>query len=75
MSLEKFWELHSSLPGSGLIVYRINENVDYSKGNREGYPDHIYVFRPGEVNSTLHLEIQKMLFIRGIGRTSIGTSD
>lgn len=66
----------SSLPGSGLIVYRINENVDYSKGNREGYPDHIYVFRPGEVNSTFASGNTKNAFLsEESGRTSIGTSD
>jgi len=40
----------SSLSGSGLIVYRINNNVDPWIGNRNGLPDHIYVFRPNEVN-------------------------
>ncbi len=33
----------SELPGSGLIVYRINERVS---GNVSGPPDEIYVFRP-----------------------------
>jgi M6 family metalloprotease-like protein len=37
----------SQLPGSGLIVYRINERVS---GNASGPPDEIYVFRP---NGTL----------------------
>lgn len=39
----------SYLPGSGLIVYRINEAVDAWLGNRNGYPDHIYIFRPNEI--------------------------
>ena len=39
----------SSLPGSGLIVYRINNNVDPWVGNRNGSPDHVYIFRPNEV--------------------------
>lgn len=66
----------SSLPGSGLIVYRINENVDYSKGNREGYPDHIYVFRPGEVNSTFASGNTRNAFLsQESGRTSIGNKD
>ncbi|NLM03849.1 MAG: N-acetylmuramoyl-L-alanine amidase, partial [Clostridiales bacterium] len=40
----------SSLPGSGLIVYRINNNVDPWVGNRNGSPDHVYIFRPNEVS-------------------------
>ncbi len=34
----------SSLPGSGLLVYRINEKVP---GNAYGPPDEEYVYRPG----------------------------
>lgn len=34
------------LPGSGLIVYRINTNQD-GIGNRDGPPDELYVYRPG----------------------------
>ena len=40
----------SSLSGSGLIVYRINNNVDPWIGNRNGLPDHVYIFRPNEVS-------------------------
>lgn len=36
----------NSLPGSGLLVYRINKNKDGS-GNSEGPPDEVYVYRPG----------------------------
>ena len=34
----------SSLPGSGLLVYRVNPDVT---GNSEGPPDELYVYRPG----------------------------
>ena len=41
----------SSIPGNGLIIYRINESY-YPKGNRDGEEaggkkDEVYVFRPG----------------------------
>ena len=38
----------SSLPGSGLIVYRINPNANsLRRGNPCGPPDEVYVYRPG----------------------------
>jgi M6 family metalloprotease-like protein len=36
----------SSLPGDGLLVYRINTAVD-GTGNALGPPDEVYVYRPG----------------------------
>lgn len=36
----------SSLPGSGLLVYRINTLMD-GKGNEYGPPDELYLYRPG----------------------------
>jgi len=36
----------SGLPGSGLLVYRINTAVD-GEGNAYGPPDEVYVYRPG----------------------------
>ncbi|MCK5087984.1 MAG: M6 family metalloprotease domain-containing protein [Melioribacteraceae bacterium] len=35
----------SSVPGSGLIVYRINSSED-GNGNRNGPPDEVYIYRP-----------------------------
>lgn len=32
------------LPGSGLLIYRINEDLG---GNADGPPDEVYIFRPG----------------------------
>jgi M6 family metalloprotease-like protein/uncharacterized repeat protein (TIGR02543 family) len=35
----------SSLPGEGLLVYRINKSKD-GKGNQDGPPDEVYIYRP-----------------------------
>jgi M6 family metalloprotease-like protein len=35
----------SSLPSSGLLVYRINSNLD-GQGNAGGPPDEVYIYRP-----------------------------
>jgi M6 family metalloprotease-like protein len=35
----------SSVPGSGLIVYRINQSA--GNGNAGGPPDEVYIYRPG----------------------------
>lgn len=64
------------LPGSGLIVYRINDNVDAFYGNRNGYPDHIYVFRQGDINSTYAQGNTRTAFLsQESGRTSIGSNN
>lgn len=66
----------STLPGSGLIVYRINENVNAYLGNRNGYPDHIYVFRNGDINNTYASGNTRTAFLsQESGRTSIGSND
>ncbi|MCR1951916.1 cell wall-binding repeat-containing protein [Clostridium sp. DSM 100503] len=66
----------STLPGSGLIVYRINEDVDPYLGNRNGYPDHIYVFRDGDINSTYASgNTRTSFFSQESGRISIGNND
>jgi M6 family metalloprotease-like protein len=43
----KAGSFESSLPGSGLIVYRINTTVNDGSGNRNGPPDEVYIYRPG----------------------------
>ena len=40
----------SSIPGSGLLVYRINTAQD-GKGNANGPPDEVYLYRPGGTTS------------------------
>jgi M6 family metalloprotease-like protein len=37
----------SSVPGSGLLVYRIDTAVNDGSGNRNGPPDEVYIYRPG----------------------------
>ncbi|MEI7847777.1 MAG: M6 family metalloprotease domain-containing protein, partial [Chloroflexota bacterium] len=37
-------DFESALPGSGLLVYRINSAV---YGNADGPPDEVYIYRPG----------------------------
>ena len=37
----------SSVPGSGLLAYRINTTVNDGSGNRNGPPDEVYIYRPG----------------------------
>lgn len=40
-----------SLPGSGLLVYRINA-LENGNGNAQGPPDEIYLYRPGGSSSS-----------------------
>lgn len=66
----------STLPGSGIIVYRINENVDPYIGNRNGYPDHIYIFRQDDINNTYAQGNTRTAFLsQESGRTSIGSNN
>jgi len=51
----------AALPGSGLIVYRVNDSID---GNSDGPPDMLYVFRKDSVNSAY--------LSAGSGRTEMG---
>ena len=41
-------QFESSLPGSGLIIYRVNPSIE---GNADGPPDELYVYRPGGTSS------------------------
>ncbi|GKX68612.1 M6 family metalloprotease domain-containing protein [Inconstantimicrobium mannanitabidum] len=63
----------SSLPGSGLLVYRINTAVD-GKGNAEGPPDEVYVYRPGGT-TTENGDPENANLSSDVGRTSIGGAD
>ncbi|MDU5107876.1 cell wall-binding repeat-containing protein [Clostridium sp.] len=66
----------SILPGSGLIVYRINNNVNEFYGNRNGSPDHVYVFRQGDINNTYAQGNTRTAFLsKESGRTSIGSNN
>ena len=59
----------TGLPGSGLIVYRINTAAD-GNGNADGPPDEVYVYRP---NGSLSVngDPSAAHFSSGAGRTAI----
>lgn len=58
----------SQLPGSGLLVYRININSK-GLGNSEGPPDEVYIFRPGG-SKIENGYIDKANFSNYVGRSS-----
>lgn len=59
----------TGLPGSGLVVYRINTAAD-GNGNADGPPDEVYVYRP---NGSLQVngDPSAAHFSSGAGRTAI----
>jgi M6 family metalloprotease-like protein len=61
-----------SLPGEGLIVYRINSTMD-GQGNSSGPPDEVYVYRP---DGTVTVDGNPSLanFNSAVGRTAINDS-
>ncbi|MCL2131917.1 MAG: M6 family metalloprotease domain-containing protein [Lentimicrobiaceae bacterium] len=61
-----YWD--SQIPGSGLLIYRINPSVQ--EGNAEGPPDEVYVFRPGGTNTTTDGVIANAHFSSQVGRTT-----
>jgi M6 family metalloprotease-like protein/LPXTG-motif cell wall-anchored protein len=66
----------SSLPGSGILVYRINQKVNEFKGNIYGSPDHIYIFRPGDIDSSSAAGYINSAFLsKDESRDKIGTSN
>lgn len=59
----------NSIPGEGLLVYRINQTAD-NKGNREGPPDEVYLFRPGG-SSTSNGDVYNAYFCQSKNRVFI----
>jgi len=59
----------SLLPGEGLLVYRINTTRD-GRGNSDGPPDEVYIYRPGGSKSFNGLPANAN-FNRNVGRTTI----
>ena len=57
----------SSVPGSGLLVYRIDPSVG---GNASGPPDEVYIYRPGGTRTTNGTP-GSAYFSAGIHRTKI----
>ncbi len=62
----------SSVPGSGLIVYRINSSRD-GIGNADGPPDEVYVYRPGGT-TTANGSLSSAYFAAEVGRTTFNNS-
>ena len=58
----------TSLPGSGLLVYRINTAAE--DGNADGPPDEVYLYRPGGTNS-VNGTVNAAHFSSQVGRTEI----
>ncbi|MDR0232698.1 MAG: M6 family metalloprotease domain-containing protein [Dysgonamonadaceae bacterium] len=56
----------ASLPGSGLIIYRVNPGLE---GNASGPPDEVYVFREGARNMTTKGNLNQAYFSSQSGRT------
>ncbi len=48
LKVQRLGTYESNLPGTGLLIYRINNSVAY--GNSQGPPDEVYLYRP---NGTL----------------------
>ena len=63
---KKTGTFESSVPGSGMLIYRINPAYD---GNADGPPDEVYLFRPGGVVQLLtEVFIQLILVVKLIGQ-------
>jgi M6 family metalloprotease-like protein len=56
-----------SLPGEGLLVYRINST---RSGNAQGPPDELYIYRPGGT-TTVNGTLSSAPFSSDVGRTGI----
>jgi M6 family metalloprotease-like protein len=60
----------SSLPGSGLLIYRINPAYD---GNADGPPDEVYIYRPNGT-TTVNGSIYSANYSANVGRTAINST-
>jgi M6 family metalloprotease-like protein len=69
---KKTGTFENSLPGEGLLVYRINSSVD-GAGNRNGPPDEVYIYRPGGTTTANGTPINAP-YSSNAGRTSINDS-
>ncbi|MCL2098058.1 MAG: M6 family metalloprotease domain-containing protein [Bacteroidales bacterium] len=64
-----YWD--SSIPGSGLIIYRVNPLL---QGNADGPPDEVYIFRPGGSNTVANGTLNSAHFSSQVGRTTFDNS-
>lgn len=66
-------ELEAKIPGSGLIIYRVNTE---QTTNITGGKDYLYVFRPGETEEgAAKGDLTKSFLSKDSGRTSYGSDD
>jgi M6 family metalloprotease-like protein len=69
-------ELDVKIPGSGLIIYRINQRSENLTNRLGNGVDGVYVFRPGETNTAADAGDMTESFLSSeSGRTSYGTED
>ncbi len=61
----------SSIPGSGLLVYRINTTV--GDGNADGPPDEVYLYRPNGT-TTVNGTVSAANYSLETGRTAINST-
>ena len=67
------WELEGKIPGSGLIIYRVNTE---ETSNYVGDKDYIYIFRPGETEEGAgNGNLSEAFLSKQSGRTSYGSDD
>ncbi|OFV79749.1 MAG: hypothetical protein A2Y78_12635 [Acidobacteria bacterium RBG_13_68_16] len=60
----------NSVPGSGLLVYRINTATGQPAGNPCGPPDEVYVYRPGGT-ATVNGNVSSANLASDVSRTAI----
>ena len=66
-------QLDEKIPGSGLIIYRVNTE---ETSNYHGNKDYIYVFRPGETGEgDGNGKLSEAFLSKESGRTTYGSSD
>ncbi len=61
----------NQIPGSGLLVYRINTSA--GNGNASGPPDEVYIYRPGGT-TTVNGTIINAHYSSQVGRTAINST-
>jgi M6 family metalloprotease-like protein len=69
-------DLDYKIPGSGLIVYRVNKNVEDLSNKKDPSADGIYIFRPGDTSVRSDAgDISTSFLSRQSNRTTYGSSD
>jgi M6 family metalloprotease-like protein len=61
----------SSIPGSGMLIYRINTAV--GEGNADGPPDEVYIYRPNGT-TTVNGTVNSANYSLETGRTAINST-